>query len=164
MIAELCTAAVIASTRIPHTKAPLPTYIIEEEYAMPSVKHDGKWYYFSQEDIDLMARVVMSEASTQSDLCKEAVATTILNRYFSPDFYNDISQIIADAYSTADNGAPTDECYLAVHSAMKWYGHYCQVVPWCCYYFRGGHYHEWAQDYCQIDDLYFSIPKDAVIN
>lgn len=119
---------------------------------------------FDEDDIDLMARVVMSEAGGQSDECKEAVATTILNRVASPRYSNCVSRIVEDAYSTADNGPVTDSCYLAVYSAIAWWGSDFAVLPKQCYYFRGGHYHTWALAYRQIDDLYFSVPKDAVLD
>lgn len=128
----------------------------------------GSNYYIELEDsdIDLMARVVMSEAGGESDDCKEAVATVILNRMFSPKYPNTISEVIYQrgAFSTADNGEPTEACYLAIYSALTYYGSDSAIVPYCCYYFRGGHYHGFAQDYCKIDNLYFSIPKDACIN
>lgn len=119
---------------------------------------------FDEDDIDLMARVVMSEAGGQSDECKEAVVTTILNRVASPRYSNCVSRIVEDAYSTADNGPVTDSCYLAVYSAIAWWGSDFAVLPKQCYYLRGGHYHSWALAYRQIDDLYFSVPKDAVLD
>lgn len=141
-----------------------PTMPVIEETCYYSIYYDGQYRALDQEDIDLMARCVMSEAGGQSDECKEAVATTILNRWMSPNYSNSIPVIIADAYSTADNGPVTDSCYLAVYSAIAWWGSDYAVVPKCIYYFRAGHYHTWALDYRQIDDLYFSAPKTAVFD
>ena len=141
-----------------------PTMPVIEETCYYSIYYDGQYRALDQEDIDLMARCVMSEAGGQSDECKEAVATTILNRWMSPNYSNSIPVIIADAYSTADNGPVTDSCYLAVYSAIAWWGSDFAVVPKCIYYFRAGHYHTWALDYRQIDDLYFSAPKTAVFD
>lgn len=141
----------------------IPNYVLEEQ-ASTVCYIDHEYHQFSEEDIALMVRVVMSEASLQPMECKEAVATTMLNRYFSPEFSNNIVQIVADAYSTADNGEPNAECYEAVTNAIKWHGTPEQVVPWCCYYFRGYYFHPWAQDYRKIGDLYFSVPKDAVLD
>ena len=138
-------------------------YMIEESCSY-SVYDNGIYRQLTQDDIDLMARVVMSEAGGQSDECKEAVATTILNRWMSPNYPDFIPVIIEDAYSTADNGPVTDSCYLAVYSAIAWWGSDFAVVPKCIYYFRAGHYHTWALDYRQIDDLYFSAPKTAVFD
>ena len=141
-----------------------PTMPVIEETCYYSIYYDGQYRALDQEDIELMARCVMSEAGGQSDECKEAVATTILNRWMSPNYSNSIPVIIADAYSTADNGPVTDSCYLAVYSAIAWWGSDYAVVPKCIYYFRAGHYHTWALDYRQIDDLYFSAPKTAVFD
>lgn len=134
----------------------------------PEMIISGGEYYsqVDQEDIDLMARVVMSEAGGQSGECKEAVATVILNRVASPNYPMTIKEVInaKNQFSTANNGAPTAECYDAVYSALVWFGSDNQIVPKSCYYFRSGHYHKWALDYCKIDDLYFSVPKDAVLD
>ena len=141
-----------------------PTMPVIEETCSYSIYYDGQYRALDQEDIDLMARCVMSEAGGQSDECKEAVATTILNRWMSPSYSDSIRVIIEDAYSTADNGPVTDACYLAVYSAIAWWGSDYAVIPKCIYYFRAGHYHIWALDYRQIDDLYFSAPKTAVFD
>ena len=146
-----------------------PEVIVVEETS-PSMNYMGDSYYEDtfmeqfEEDIPLLVRCCMSEAGGQPMECKEAVVTTILNRYFSPNHPNDISRIIAESYSTADNGEPNAECYQAVENALKNYATPDQVIPWCCYYFRGGHYHEWAQDYRKIGDLYFSVPADACVD
>ena len=141
-----------------------PTMPVIEETCYYSIYYDGQYRALDQEDIDLMARCVMSEAGGQSDECKEAVATTILNRWMSPNYSDSIRIIIEDAYSTADNGPVTDACYLAVYSAIAWWGSDYAVVPKCIYYFRAGHYHTWALDYRKIGDLYFSAPMDAVFD
>ena len=154
-------AAMAASIMVSATS---PEVYVMEESCSFSVYDNGIYRELSQEDIDLMARVVMSEAGGQSDECKEAVATTILNRWMSPNYPDFIPVIIEDAYSTADNGPVTDACYLAVYSAIAWWGSDFAVVPKCIYYFRAGHYHTWALDYRQIDDLYFSAPKTAVFD
>lgn len=163
MISLICAGICVVGLHKTPAPAKLPNWVLEEN-ASTVCYIDHEYYQFSEEDINLMVRVVMSEASTQSMECKEAVATTMLNRYFSPTFCNSISQIVADAYSTQDNGTPNADCYMAVTNAIKWHGTPEQVLPWCCYYFRGGYYHEWAQNYRKIDDLYFSVPKDAVLD
>jgi spore germination cell wall hydrolase CwlJ-like protein len=113
--------------------------------------------FFVQSDIDLMARVVMSEASTQAFECKQAVAATILNRYYSEEFPNDISRVIKGQYSTQDNGKPNEDCYAAVYATIA----YRDAFPHNLYYFRNDYYHGFATDYTQIDDLYFSTKGEA---
>lgn len=108
---------------------------------------------FSKDDIDLMARVVMSEASILPIDGKQAVAATILNRYRSAEFPDTISGVIyaPGQFSTQDNGEPNEDCYTAVYAAIKY-----DCFPKNMYYFRRGHYHWWAHDYCQIGNTYFS--------
>lgn len=139
----------------------------EEVFEADEMIISGSEYYIQmdEEDIDLMARVVMSEAGNQPGETKEAVATVILNRLNSPNYPCTIKDVVyaKNQFSTADNGKPTDDCYAAVYSALVWYGTDNQVIPWCVYYFRSGHYHTWAQNYCKLGDLYFSAPKDACL-
>lgn len=156
VLAAMAASIVVATTR--------PEVYVMEECSSYSVYDNGVYRELSQEDINLMARCVMSEAGGQSDECKEAVATTILNRWMSPNYSDSIRVIIEDAYSTADNGPVTDACYLAVYSAIAWWGSDYAVIPKCIYYFRAGHYHTWALDYRKIGDLYFSAPKTAVFD
>lgn len=156
-------AVAYMSLQLPATVEPKPFY--EEGYEV--IYNDNNYYVMmDQEDIDLMARVVMSEAGGQSSDCKEAVATVILNRLASPDYPLTIYDVVYQkgAFSTADNGAPTNECYLAVYSALTWFGTDYAILPKSCYYFRADHYHSWALNYKKIDDLYFSVPKTAVID
>lgn len=156
-------AAAYISLQLPEIADPKPFY--EEGYEV--IYSDNNYYLMmDQEDIDLLARVVMSEAGDQSDDCKEAVATVILNRLASPDYPISLKEVIyqRNQFSTANNGEPTKDCYLAVYSALVWFGTDDQIVPKSCYYFRAGHYHTWALNYKKFDDLYFSLPKNASID
>lgn len=124
-------------------------------------------YDISDEERTLMERCVMSEAGNQSYDAQEAVATVILNRVFYPDKFGCTITGVINAegqFSTHDNGEPTVSVRLAVHNAIQYYGGPCQCIPPQVVYFRSWYYHEWAQDYCKLDDMYFSIPKDACIN
>jgi N-acetylmuramoyl-L-alanine amidase len=105
-------------------------------------------------DVNLMARVVMSESGNQPQAGKIAVAETIINRVLSDEFPNTVYEVVYEPsqYSTADNGEPTVECYEAVYTALRE-----QTHPSNMYYFRGGYYHSWATDYIQIKDHYFSL-------
>lgn len=109
---------------------------------------------FSDEDISLIARVTMSESSTQSFETQVAVAQTIINRMRDGTFGDSISDIIYEPhqYSTADNGPPSEQIYSAVQEAIN-----TSPYPDTMFYFRQYYYHGWATDYRQIDDLYFSL-------
>lgn len=110
------------------------------------------------EDIDLMARVVMSECSVylSSDLgtdVAQAIAQTIVNRVCDGRWGTTVSEVInyPNAYSTADNGTPTLECYKAVEAALTY-----EAFPKDMFYFREGGYHEFGTDYMHIGTTYFS--------
>jgi len=107
----------------------------------------------TDEDKDMMARVVMSEASLLNFDGKCAVANTIVNRVLSDKFPNTIEEVIHQRYqySLADNGEPDAACYDAVEAALTY-----EQFPLDMYYFRTGHYHSFAEDYIQIGNTYFS--------
>lgn len=111
----------------------------------------------TQEDIDLMARVVMSEGSVLSLDAKQAIAQTIVNRVRT-DFcefrnLNSVSEVVfyPNAYSTQDNGEPNDDCYRAVEAALMYEG-----FPTDMFWFREDQYHDFGTDYCKIGTTYFS--------
>ena len=66
-----------------HISKDLPNYV-QEEYCYMLLLSPDKNIYISDEDKELIARCVMSEAGGESEDCQEAVATVILNRYMSP--------------------------------------------------------------------------------
>ena len=111
----------------------------------------------TDEQKDLMARVVMSEASLLSFDGKCAVANTIVNRVLSDKFPSTIEEVIYQRYqySLADNGDPDISCYDAVEAALTY-----EQYPLDMFYFRTGHYHSFAEDYCQIGNTYFSTERD----
>ena len=108
---------------------------------------------FTDEEIDLMARVVMSEASVLSLDAKQAVAATIINRVRSGKFPDNVHDVVyaPSQYSTADNGDPNEDCYIAVHAAIEY-----DCFPEDMYYFRRDHYHHFGYPYCKIGNTYFS--------
>lgn len=114
--------------------------------------------FFMPEEIDLMARVVMSEASTQPFEAKQAVAATLLNRYRSDLYSNDISEIIKGQYSTQNNGTPTEECYDAVYAAIAW----PNAFPEDMFYFRDSHYHTFGYPWNKFGNLYFSTKYEQI--
>ena len=127
---------------------------------------EGDRAYITDEEIELLKRVVMSEAGNQTVECQEAVATVILNRWQNPDKFPDtITGVInaAGQFSTRDNGEPTLSVEVAVFNALTYYNTYCQDIPSSVYYFRSGHYHDFGMPYCSFGDLYFSTDKDVVL-
>lgn len=111
----------------------------------------------SDEDIQLMARVVMSEGSILSIEGKQAIAETIINRVLSDKFPNSVNEVVymPDAFSTKNNGEPTIECLDAVLTALEFH-----AFPESMLYFRANRYHEFAYPYMQIGNTYFSTTED----
>lgn len=110
---------------------------------------------FSDCEIALLERVVMSEASIEPYDCKVAVAETILNRM---DMYSTSLEDVVYApnqYSMADNGQPTDEVKQAVAQALEY-----RVNPVNMIYFRQDYYHSFGTPYTAYGEMYFSLKED----
>ncbi|MCR5626537.1 MAG: cell wall hydrolase [Lachnospiraceae bacterium] len=105
----------------------------------------------TSEEVDLMARVVMSE-SADTDSCRRAVAEVILNRLDDEDFPDTIHGVVyqKNQFSTGYNGKPTGECYEAVHDALK-EGMYPDDMFW----FRED-YVDYGNEYTRFENLVFS--------
>ena len=125
---------------------------VEEKYQTIVEADIFKILEFTIEDIELMARVTMSEASTEPYECKQAVVQTLLNRYHSDKYPDTIVEIIDGQYSTKNNGEPTKECY----DAVLWGITHPAIFPTDMYWFRNKHYHTFAHPYTQIGKTYFS--------
>lgn len=110
---------------------------------------------FTQTEIDLLARMCMSEASILSSDAKQGIVHTALARLHSGEFGNTIEEVInqPSQYSTFDNGAPDADCYEAVKAAIKYYE---TAFPCDMFYFREGQYHDFGTPYCRIGSTYFS--------
>lgn len=110
----------------------------------------------NQENRDLIARVVMSEAGGEPMIGKVAVVATIFNRARIYD--QTIAEVIyaPNQYSTADNGEPTEECYEAIDI-------YCKVpelYPDDMIYFQLDCYTKNGKDFLPIGSHYFSTKKE----
>ncbi len=109
----------------------------------------------NQENRDLIARVVMSEANGEPMVGKVAVVATIFNR--ARIYEMSISEVICspNQYSTANNGKPTQECYDAIDL-------YCEcpeLYPEDLIYFQLRSYSKYGEDYAVIGSHYFSTKK-----
>jgi len=134
-------------------------YIMEENMI---IRHDDRLYFITDEDYELIARCVMSEAGGDTIESQEAVATVIINRYFSPNFPNEFKDIIVPGqFSTADNGPITDDVYMSVARAVNFYGSGSCILPYNCYYFRADHYHDFGIPHRKIGNNYFSLSEEA---
>ena len=105
---------------------------------------------------EVLARVCMSEASTEPFIGKVAVVATVLNRC---DLNGQtVEQVVyaPNQYWTGDNGTPTEEVYRAVEFAIK----ERDAFPRDMLYFRKGNYHSFGKPYIQIGAHYFSTTGD----
>lgn len=107
----------------------------------------------SDEEIDLMARVVMSEASILGFDAKQAIAQTIVNRVRDGKWGSTITEVVSypNSYSTYNNGYPNADCYEAVRYALMY-----EAFPTDMFYFRTDYYHNFGYPYCHIENTYFS--------
>lgn len=116
----------------------------------------------TDEDIDLMARVVMSEGSLLCADAKQAIATTIVNRVRDNTYQfrnlNSVKEVVyhGKAYSTADNGEPDETCYAAVEAALTY-----EAFEPSMFWFWYGKYPTYAEcePYLEIDGMCFAIAK-----
>lgn len=131
------------------------------EYQQPIVEEVEEVKYLidvTEDDIALMARVVMSEVGSKVFDCKHAVAQTIVNRVRSGIWGSTVSEVVywKNQYSTQDNGEPNAECHDAVMQALTY-----EAFPSDMYYFREDHYHTFGNPYMHLDGTYFSTEKTA---
>lgn len=83
-------------------------------------------YGFDDYDIYIWAKIVMAESEGESQLCKEYVAQTILNRALSDEFPNTIYEVVFDGhqFSPTFDGRweriePNQDCYDAVSTVIN---------------------------------------------
>lgn len=105
------------------------------------------------DDFYEICRVVMNEAGGESYKCQVAVAETIINRINSDKFPNTVMEVLYQPYqySHANNGEVTDSVREAVTSALEQHIYDTDMM-----YFREDYYHEFAEDYFYINNMYFS--------
>lgn len=133
---------------------PVPAPSVTELSVVETHKEAPKYLIdVTETEIQMMIRVVMSEASILNIDAMQAVASTIVNRVKSDLFPDSVYEILTqdNQYSMQDNGEPTKECELAVYAALQY-----ECFPADMYYFRSGRYHDFGTEYIQIDGMYFS--------
>ena len=109
----------------------------------------------TKQDIDEIARVVMSEANAEPMVGKVAVAATILNR--ARIFDMTIHEVIhtPNAYSSHWKGKVSQECYDAVAMSIQ-----CPTLfPEDMVYFQQSSFPKWGDEYLQIGAHYFGTVK-----
>lgn len=154
---------IVEKTKYEYVEVPVSENKVEKAYYHDTIYvHKEPEYLidFTNEDIDLMAKVVWSEAGSDyiSYECKLAVAETIVNRVLDEDFPDNIEDVIFqdNAYYIMKNPTPNAECYRAVYSALQQ-----REYPSTLLYFRKDYYHSYGYPYMDIDDVYFSTKNEV---
>ena len=113
---------------------------------------------YTDEEVELLARVIMTESSNLPYHGKLAVMATIINRVKSDKFPDTIEEVIyqENQYSMAYNGDPTYECYSAIYDYVE------ESFPEDMYYFRTDYPHSFAYEYCHIGNTYFSTESNRL--
>lgn len=108
-------------------------------------------------DLDLVARVVMSEAGGLDYTAKLGVAACIMNRVESPDYPNTIYEVVyqPNQFWTGNNGKPTEECYQAAREIME-----TNPFPEDLFWFRINYPHSFGYEYMHIGNTYFNTKTD----
>ena len=131
--------------------------------------HDCNFREVTDAEFDLLCKCVQTEARGESNECQEAVATVILNRWLNPEKYPDtIAEVIYEPnqFAIDESIVKTDVgVRVAVHNAIIYYNTFNMCIPYQTYYFRAGHYHQnLGQPYMVIDNTYFSVDENAVLD
>ena len=99
--------------------------ITSKDEVVQVFNHSNKKLYLTNNDIELMAKVVFAESKGESYEGKVAVASVILNRTISPSFPPTIEKVVKqkNAFSCVINGqikgSPNEDCYKAVMEAIR---------------------------------------------
>lgn len=140
----------------PMEKATVEPDIIEEPLTTI-----GKSEY-TEEEIQLMVRLAMSEAGKLDVDAIQGVVQTAMNRVKSDDYPNTITEVIyqringCPQFLTADNGEPNAKCYEAVRNAIE-----CpDAYPVDMYWFNSIHTPNYGHYYTEVDGMYFSTETD----
>lgn len=130
--------------------------------------HDMNFRSLTDAEIRLIGQCVQTEARGESNVCQEMIATVILNRWLNPDKYPDtIAEVIYEPnqFAIDESVDPDVGVRVAVHNAIIYYNTYQMQIPYQVYWFRADHYHEdLGMPYLHIDNTYFSIDENAVVN
>ena len=98
---------------------------IKDEDVVEVFNHGQKQLYITQNDIELMAKLVYAESRGEPFEGKIAVASVVLNRVLNQGFPNSIKEVIFQpkAFSCVKNGEivanPDQSCYDAVLEAIS---------------------------------------------
>lgn len=125
-----------------------------------SAEEPETFYTVTEEERDLLAKLVFCEANTENLDCQKAIVSVVFNRLEAGKWGSSLEDVIfyPNAFTPATFGCledaePTAENYEAVDYVLK----NGPNLPTQVRYFRAGHHHRWEgyKGYIQIDGVYF---------
>lgn len=130
------------------------------EYEIISIEQDNQSYYIhlTDEEIELLAKLIYLEAGTESYECKAAVGSVVLNRMTTSD--KSLKEVVYEpkqftpAYKIEETIVSNE--YISIVEDLICNG---PILPEYVTFFRADHYFNWGDRYCnykQIDNVYFS--------
>lgn len=102
-----------------------PNLLNQQEEVVQVFNYSNQKIYITQEDVELMAKVVYAESNSEPFEGQVAVASVILNRLKYPEFPKTVQGVIKQkgAFSCVQNGAinviPNKNSYTAVAQALR---------------------------------------------
>ena len=129
---------------------------LEMVHSSEPVKEE--WPYpITQEEIDLIALVVMAEAEGETELGKRLVVDTILNRMDDPHFPDSVHDVIyyPKAFSCIWNGR-IDRCYVMSDIVELVKEELLDRTNYECVFFMAGEYSKYGEPMFQECCHYFS--------
>ncbi len=114
-------------------------------------------YPITQEEIDLIALVVMAEAEGETELGKRLVVDTILNRMDNPHFPDTVHDVVyyPNAFSVMWNGR-IDRCYIMPEIVELVKEELLDRTNYECVFFMAGGYSKYGEPMFQECCHYFS--------
>ena len=97
----------------------------EQSEVVTVFNNQGRHFYITKDDINLMAQIVYAESCAEPYEGKVAVASVILNRLKDSHFPNNIEGVVKQkcAFSCVRNGqinvVPNESCFNAVMDALR---------------------------------------------
>lgn len=135
------------------------------EYSYEYIEIDEsevKYIDLTEDEINMLAKLIYLEAGTESNECKKAVGSAVLNRVTTSG--KSLRSIIYEPnqFTPAHKIETTDVCseYVDIVKELIKYG---PTIPEYVTFFRSDHYFEWGNRYSmykQIDNTYFSYDNN----
>lgn len=148
--AEIETQTAVILKTAEEYETPIKKEVVSDEIPVYTIDGISE---ISLDEFYEICRVVMNESGGEPYQTQVAVAETIINRVSSDEFPNTVIEVLYQPYqySHYQNGEITDSVREAVTQALEQHIYDTDMM-----YFREDYYHEFAEDYFYINNMYFS--------